>query len=612
VNPVLRSAATVLGALALLAPAQAVASDGPGPGPEPQLLVRPGHGAAVVQALGDRLPAAAATNRMSPSRLAGILENDHTAWVGADGRLFYKEAAATLAPSGDTTPVASASTYPASQTFALHSNALSTHTIFLDFDGATVSGTWWNEATGGGMPSRFYTGFTLDSDPTTFTAAELTYIQQVWQIVAEKYAPFDVDVTTQDPGSDGYNRSSALDPTYGDHVIITNDSGAVTSACGGSCSGVALVGTFNEVPPTPDYFQPAWVFSSMTYGSAVLTAHTVAHEVGHTFGLQHDGDATHAYSDGHGNWFPLMGSSARAVGQFSKGEYAGANNTEDDLAVIASNGAPLRVDDHSDALALAEPLAPGTLVDGVISTSTDQDVFVVSHSCTTDFTARATGIGAGASLDMSVTVLSSNGTVLGTSDPISGQTSAWPAVPTGMDAKLTVAAAPAGLYYVRVDGVGKGSPLTDGYSDYASLGYYQLAVSTCDGALAAPTTTIATTTGTTVGMPGVTTTGGTGISAPSAPGIGRASSGRRGGPVTATVRWSPPASNGGAAIVGYQVRAERIRGAGRVVKVLTSRTVAGNGATLRLHPGRYRFRVVALNAAGSSPYSATSRVVIAR
>lgn len=606
-HPGLRSALALTGALALLGPTtHAVAGTGASPTPHAHVLAHAGHGAAVVKALGDRLPDAAATNRMSPARLAAILESDPTAWVGPDGQMFYQEAAETLSAAGATTQIAAAS-LPASQTFALHSLPGSAHTIFLDFDGADVTGTWWNDNRG--LAPGFHTGFSLDSDYSTFNSDELAYIQQVWQIVAEKYSPFDVDVTTQDPGPDAYNRAGLSDPTYGDHVVISDDTAALNATCGGTCSGVALVNTFDSTWRSDGYLEPAWVFSSMTSGSPVLTAHAIAHEVGHTFGLHHDGDATHEYSSGHANWFPLMGSSIRAVGQFSIGEYAGANNTEDDLALIAKE-APLRPDDRGDTTLLAEPLATGTLVDGVISTRTDQDVFVVDHPCTTKLVARATGIETGASLDMSVTVLDSGGNTVAYNDPTSGQnTLTSPYTPIGMDATATVASAPAGLYYVRIDGVGKGDPLTDGYSDYGSVGQYQLAVSTCDGTLPASTTP-APFTPTTPTTPTSTSTART----PSAPGIGLASSGRRGHPITAVARWNAPASNGGAAITGYQVRAERLSRSGRVVGSVTSRVV-GSGThalTLALPQGRYRFRIVAFNQAGASPYSPASRVVVAR
>src|SRR3954447_21549296 len=511
----LRLALVGAAALALAAPTHAVAAGAPTPSPSPQarahLLARSGHGPAVVEALGDRLPQAAATNRMSPTALRAVLENDPTAWVGQDGQLFYVEKAEALTATTGLTAGAATATYPASDTFALHSLPGSTHTIYLDFDGGTVSGTWWN-TTSGKMPARFYTGFTLDSDPTTFGSAELAYIQQVWRIVAEKYAPFDVDVTTQDAGPAAYNRSSSLDPTYGDHVMITDDTGAVQSACGGTCSGIALLGTFDEASDSTGYLQPAWVFSSMTSHSAVLTAHTVAHEVGHTFGLQHDGvTGGSSYYSGQGNWFPIMGSGVKGVGQFSKGEYAGANNTQDDLAVIAANGAPLRVDDHSDGIQLADALATGGVADGVISTRTDDDVFAVDHNCTTNLTARATGIGAGATLDLSVTVSDALGQVVGSANPASSQTSSWPALPTGMDAQVTVPAG-AGTYYVRIDGVGNGAPATNGYSDYASVGEYVLAISNCDGTMPAVTTPVPPT--------GTTTTTTTQARPPSAPGIG--------------------------------------------------------------------------------------------
>jgi hypothetical protein len=40
-----------------------------------------------------------------------------------------------------------------------------------------------------------------DGSPTTWSAAELADILAIWKAVSEDYAPWDVDVTTEDPGS---------------------------------------------------------------------------------------------------------------------------------------------------------------------------------------------------------------------------------------------------------------------------------------------------------------------------------------------------------------------------------------------------------------------------
>jgi hypothetical protein len=169
-----------------------------------------------------------------------------------------------------------------------------------------------------------------------------------------------------------------------------------------------------------------------------------------------------------------------------------------------------------------------------------------------------------------------------------------------------------GTYYVRVDGVGKGDPVTTGYSDYGSLGEYVLAISACDGTL--PVVTTPTTPTTPITTTPTPTTPALAAGAPTAPRIGLASPGRRGGALTATARWGAPTSAGGSAITGYKVRAEKLGSSGRVVKVLTTRTLSAGSraASLRLAKGRYRFSVVAYNRAGPSPLSAPSRVVRAR
>ncbi|QIK65685.1 hypothetical protein G7072_04415 [Nocardioides sp. HDW12B] len=104
-----------------------------------------------------------------------------------------------------------------------------------------------------------------------------------------------------------------------------------------------------------------------------------------------------------------------------------------------------------------------------------------------------------------------------------------------------------------------------------------------------------------------------GFTAAAAPAIGRAASGARGGAVTATARWSAPRDTGGLAITGYTVQAQKLNAAGQVVARVT-RTAAADARslTVRLSKGRYKFRVAAVNAEGTSPWSRSSTIVRAR
>ena len=420
----------------------------------------------------------------------------------------------------------------------------------------------------------------------------------MWRQVSETYSPFDVDVTTADPGQAAITRSSSSDTTFGTHVVITSSTTPQEQVCG-DCLGVAWVGSFDGVDPTASY-QPAWVFAYDAHFDPMIVAQAASHETGHTLGLQHDGTTTADYYGGSSAWGPIMGSSAyRAVSQFSRGEYADANNTEDDLAIIASHGLAPRADDHGSTLPEADQLGAKTAYDasGVIGTRTDTDVFAIDLPCTTTLTAAATGIGAQTALDLSLEVLDANGAPVTLSSPASGRAGS-PPVSNGMDAQVSVPNA-TGRYYLRVDGVGNGDPAGYGWSDYGSLGQYRLTGTGCDELPPEPTpepttdpqpTTQPLTEPATAAhadahpdadanrhsatpTPTPAPTPRPVVKAPSVPRIGLASSGTRGGRSTAVARWAPPPPQRG---VDHAVPRRRA----------AARQPAPGGAQLRvdLHP----------------------------
>ena len=94
---------------------------------------------------------------------------------------------------------------------------------------------------------------------------------------------------------------------------------------------------------------------------------------------------------------------------------------------------------------------------------------------------------------------------------------------------------------------------------------------------------------------------------PGAPNAPTVKKGRKGGSATATVGWAPPASTGGLTISGYQVAglpdpATAGRGPAKASAVLTGTTYKFKGKA-----GKYRFAVVAINAAGPSAVGPLSR-----
>ena len=346
----------------------------------------------------------------------------------------------------------------------LHSRPNASQKIFLDFDGHVVTNTYWNYYNNDNPIHA--PAYSTDTDIHNFSTSEVARIQEIWRRVAEDFAPFDVDVTTEDPGVAAFTAGGqAL------RVLITTDYdeaqiGGTGNRWFSGAGGVAYLNSWNWRSDTP-----VWVFeNNLGNGHEKYTAEAASHEAGHAFNLGHDGTSSTGYYTGHGSgdtgWAPIMGVGYyRELTQWSRGEYTDANNTQDDVAIIAGK-VGFSTDDHGNSIGSATTLTPDSQGnvsgEGIISTRTDVDVFrFVTGSGAVSFDITPFDYSdAKSNLDIQVSLLNSNGQTITSINPSDR-------LDASVDRTLS-----AGTYYLRIDGVGKGDPSGSGYSDYGSLGQF--------------------------------------------------------------------------------------------------------------------------------------------
>jgi len=332
--------------------------------------------------------------------------------------------------------------------------------LYLDFDGENVNDPYWNSQMGG---AKNCTG------PNYSDAM----IKNIWAAVAEKYRPWNVNVTTDRSVFDSKTKAMR-------HMVIYTNTW-------GSGGGIADIGSIAD-----NGTDICWVFFNHLVNNVNDMTVTAAHESGHAFGLEHDGSTADGnYFKGQGNWGPIMGNNyqttSRDIWQWSKGEYngathhAGAPNFQDDVAIIAGNpGVGYRTDDHGNAISSATAILAetdgtvmGTKNTGIITTRTDKDYFkftTAGGTVTFKFqSGTKTWTEDEGVLDIQARLLDANGAELALSNPTGGTT----ATNNGLDANISKNVA-AGTYYLEVDGVGYLDPKTTGYSDYSSCGYYEI------------------------------------------------------------------------------------------------------------------------------------------
>jgi hypothetical protein len=392
--------------------------------------------------------------------------------VDPQGSIYYADTFMTdKSARQDDAAISSLTGISAKNVFKLHSHPGAANTIFLDFDGATISGKAWNkQARVSSLQAKPYD---TDNKPKSFSNSEVTSMAEIWERIAEDFAPFDVDVTTEDPKQYGQNVAWVLitdsDPR-GKHPL--------PSAKAGSTTYMNVFGYSHS-----DYYSPALVYHN-NLGSAASIAEASSHSIGHIVGLSHDTSV--GTGKGKVSWAPIMGvNHTNQVTQWSKGDYRGAVNKQDDIGILVG-ALSLRRDDHDDSrFDSGTPLIadhkghisainPGIDPNdhkaenrGVIEDQDDIDVFVfnagkgmVDITVTPAWQIHQQDLHRGANLDVHVALFDANGKKIAESDPTDETSS-----------RLRKQVAP-GRYKLEVRGTGN---TASSYPRYGSIGQYYIA-----------------------------------------------------------------------------------------------------------------------------------------
>ncbi|WIA36098.1 hypothetical protein OEZ86_007449 [Tetradesmus obliquus] len=360
------------------------------------------------------------------------------------------------AESTSTTEIVSVANGPANQNdssvplteaavFKLHSRAAATRKVYLAFKGCTTVGTWWNTAaqsktgTAAIVTPRYVSNLNSSPSSTSFSQSELQEIVAIWRNVASDYALWDIDITTEELTAAQMERSSLSDVAYGARVCIGGMPTWLKYDGPDPPLGMSAVAAFGEISTAGVASKrDIFVFAEGVDAKAVMEA--ASHEMGHLFGLTHDGLLTtstpqpvlYEYYTGPelgyqilqtattskgttltvttnlAPWAPIMGSAAAALfsvwnnGQYGSTEKTGTpNNQQDDITILsntAAHGLPRLPDEAGDSETNAAALctAIGTCsasaatagyvratANAVINSGTDQDYF--------SFTANAAG-----------------------------------------------------------------------------------------------------------------------------------------------------------------------------------------------------------------------------
>jgi len=329
---------------------------------------------------------------------------------------------------------------------AYHSLPGASYALYLDFDGH-YQANWLN------YRDVVTPVFDLDRDAPTLSANEREAIHTIWASVAEDFAPFNLDVTTEAPSPNEYIKYQ--------RVVV---GGTTSDWVGGNEGGIAPLGTFS----TSQWQVPGYAFTSGYYDNTIATpgqiASIVSHEAGHTFGLSHqsrfeNGVLTETYRKEEDGDSPLMGNGYTEPATWDRGP-SESGEIQDDLDLLSSNvnGFGYRPDDHGSTIGQATVLgnvATSPTLAGIVGRNSDVDFFNFTVPSPARIQVDVSAANIAPNIDVALMLFDATGTLIEQQNPDGSQ---------GARVTRTLAT---GQYYASVASSGK----------YGRIGQYLLSAS---------------------------------------------------------------------------------------------------------------------------------------
>ncbi len=242
------------------------------------------------------------------------------------------------------------------------SRAIAPVTLYLDFDGHAATDDWGTYSAA---------AFNLAGSPATVSPGERLAIHNVWRVVSDDFAPFDVNVTTTSP------------PSFPDgvayRIVVTSDSGVIIGQSASS-RGIALPGSFAGAGVNTGFvFQPGFGnylggVSGTLMATALEQGNESSKQFGTSCGLLHYGGINGQPYGIMQNPDTGLNRSTWSTGLTHSGEPPVV--MQNDVATITSmvNGIFILPDDHGDSSVTSTPMS-GSSITGVLNSTADRYMF---------------------------------------------------------------------------------------------------------------------------------------------------------------------------------------------------------------------------------------------